>query len=87
MYEHILVAAEGRVGTVTLDRPKALNALSGPLLAEVERAIADFDADPAIGCILLTGSDRAFAAGADIAEMQPLTYPGTYVDDQGIVPW
>ena len=81
MYEHILVATDGRVGTVTLDRPKALNALSGPLLAELDRAIAAFDGDSAIGCPLLTGSDRAFAAGADIAEMQPLTYPGTYVDD------
>ena len=81
MYEDILVDSGGRVGRITLNRPKALNALSSRLLVELERAVAAFDADPAIGCILLTGSEKAFAAGADIAEMSSLSYPGTYVDD------
>ncbi len=81
MYEDILVETGGRVGRITLNRPKALNALSSRLLGELDRAVAAFDADPAIGCMLLTGSEKAFAAGADIAEMAGLTYPGTYVDD------
>jgi enoyl-CoA hydratase len=81
MYENILVERQERVGRITLNRPKALNALNSALIAELVAALTDFDTDPSIGCTLLTGSDRAFAAGADIAEMSGLTYPGTYLDD------
>jgi len=81
MYEHILVERQERVGRVTLNRPKALNALNSALIAELVEALTEFDSDPGIGCTILTGSDRAFAAGADIAEMSGLTYPGTYLDD------
>jgi enoyl-CoA hydratase len=68
-YEHILTRTEGRVGVVQLNRVKALNALNAPLMDEVTRALAAFDADPEIGCIVLTGNDKAFAAGADIRQM------------------
>jgi enoyl-CoA hydratase len=81
MYEDIVVDRQGRVGRITLSRPKALNALNSRLLREIVEALSELDADPDIGCIVLTGSERAFAAGADIGEMSPLTYPGTYVDD------
>ena len=81
MYEHIVVERQERVGRVTLNRPKALNALNSALIAELVEALTAFDADPGIGCTIITGSDRAFAAGADIGEMSGLTYPGTYLDD------
>ncbi|HVZ70549.1 MAG TPA: enoyl-CoA hydratase [Rhizomicrobium sp.] len=73
-YQNILTAVEGRVGIVTLNRPKALNALNGELLGELVQALEEWDRDDAIGCIVLTGSDRAFAAGADIKEMAPQSY-------------
>jgi enoyl-CoA hydratase len=66
---------------VTLNRPKALNALNSAMIAELVQALTEFDMDLGIGCTILTGSERAFAAGADIAEMSGLTYPGTYLDD------
>ncbi|NNM71516.1 enoyl-CoA hydratase [Enterovirga aerilata] len=81
MHEHILVERAERVGRITLNRPKALNALNSALIAELVKALTEFDGDPDIGCTVITGSDRAFAAGADIAEMSGLTYPGTYLDD------
>ena len=68
-YEHILTRIDGRVGIVQFNRPKALNALSRELMAEVIDALTQFDRDPTIGAMILTGSDRAFAAGADIKEM------------------
>jgi enoyl-CoA hydratase len=68
-YETIAVETRGRVGVIRLNRPQALNALNATLIAELARAIVAFDADDGIGCILLTGSDKAFAAGADIKEM------------------
>lgn len=80
-YESILVETRGRVGLVTLDRPKALNALNLALAAEICDAAEAFDRDPAIGCIVVTGSERAFAAGADIREMQSRTYGEMYADD------
>jgi enoyl-CoA hydratase len=80
-YESIIVETRGRVGLVTLNRPKALNALNASLMGELNEALAAFDADRAIGCMVITGSERAFAAGADIKEMQALTYPDTYLDD------
>lgn len=68
-YETILVSTEGAVGLIQLNRPQALNALNRQLMAEVLDALKAFDANEAIGCTVLTGSDRAFAAGADIKEM------------------
>jgi enoyl-CoA hydratase len=65
----ILVERQGRVGVVRLNRPAALNALNSTLNAELARALAAFDADEGVGCILIAGSDKAFAAGADIKEM------------------
>jgi enoyl-CoA hydratase len=67
--ENILVETSGRVGVIRLNRPHALNALNSALNAELGRAVAAFDQDAGIGCILITGSDKAFAAGADIKEM------------------
>ncbi len=61
---------EGRVGVVTLNRPKALNALSSALMQDVVMALRHFDRDPSVGCIVLTGNEKAFAAGADIREIK-----------------
>jgi enoyl-CoA hydratase len=72
-YENILTETHGRVGLIRLNRPKALNALSPELLGELVDATAAFDADDEIGAIVITGSDRAFAAGADIKEMATAT--------------
>ncbi len=69
------------VGRITLNRPEALNALNRTMMLEVVQAATDFDRDPGIGAIVITGSARAFAAGADIKEMQPLGFPGVYIDD------
>ena len=80
-YENIRVETRGRVGLITLDRPKALNALNAALVGELNRALDAFEANSEIGCLLLTGSEKAFAAGADIKLMQPLTYPATYLED------
>jgi enoyl-CoA hydratase len=80
-YETILVETRGRVGLVTLNRPQALNALNSTLVGELNRALDGFEADPAIGCVVITGSEKAFAAGADIKEMSGLVYPQTYLDD------
>lgn len=85
-YETILAETKGRVGILTLNRPKALNALNKQIIAEMTQALDAWENDPEIGCVLLTGSDRAFAAGADIKEMEPLAFPGTFVDDF-ITPW
>ena len=68
-YENILVETKGRVGIIQLNRPQALNALSTKLKAEFSAAVDAFEADDAIGCMLVTGSEKAFAAGADIREM------------------
>ncbi|MGW1173944.1 enoyl-CoA hydratase [Kitasatospora sp. NPDC002543] len=80
-FETILVERKGRVGLITLDRPKALNALNTLLMTEVVAAATDFDRDPEIGCLVITGSDKAFAAGADIKEMQPLDFVDAYLGD------
>ena len=68
-YENILVETRGRVGLVTLNRPKQLNALNDALMDELGAALLAFDADDGIGCIVITGSEKAFAAGADIGAM------------------
>src|ERR1700751_2990658 len=70
-FEHIIVDSKGAVGILTLNRPKMLNALSFGVFREIAAAIDDLEADDAIGCIVVTGSAKAFAAGADIKEMQP----------------
>ncbi|AOW94837.1 enoyl-CoA hydratase [Rhodococcus sp. WMMA185] len=72
---------KGRVGIITLNRPKALNALNSTLMREVVGAVEELEGDSEIGSILITGSDRAFAAGADIKEMQPKSYMDVYLDD------
>src|SRR5215472_646730 len=80
-YQNIVVERRGAVGLITLNRPRALNALNSALIAELGSALDDFEADPAIGAIVLTGSDKAFAAGADVKEMAGKTYPETYLED------
>ncbi len=80
-YDTILVETHGRVGLIRLNRPQALNALCDAMMAEIAAQLLAFDADPAIGAIVLTGSEKAFAAGADIKEMQNRTYPAAYQED------
>ncbi|WP_020201950.1 enoyl-CoA hydratase [Cupriavidus sp. WS] len=80
-YDNILVETRGRVGLVTLNRPKALNALNDALMDELGAALAAFDADEAIGSIVITGSERAFAAGADIGMMAKYSYMDAYKGD------
>ena len=80
-YETILVETRGKVGLVTLNRPKALNALNSVVMEEVVAALQAFEADEAIGAIVLTGSEKAFAAGADIKEMQEKSYIDMYMAD------
>jgi enoyl-CoA hydratase len=73
-YENIVVETRGRVGLIRLNRPQALNALNRALLRELGEAVDAFDADANIGCMVITGSDKAFAAGADIKEMADKTF-------------
>lgn len=80
-YQTILVKQDGRVGIITLNRPEALNALNVQLCNEVVAAARAFDTDPEIGAIIITGSDRAFAAGADIKEMAPRSYMDMYTQN------
>ncbi|OBH17074.1 enoyl-CoA hydratase [Mycolicibacter sinensis] len=80
-YETILVDRDGRVGTITLNRPQALNALNSQVMNEVTTAAAEFDADPGIGAIIITGSAKAFAAGADIKEMANLSFAEVFAAD------
>lgn len=80
-YETILLEVHGRVGLITLNRPQALNALNAQIVSELNQALDGLEANPEIGCIVLTGSKKAFAAGADIKEMADLTYPQIYIDD------
>jgi enoyl-CoA hydratase len=80
-YEFIIVERRDAVGLITLNRPDALNALCTPLIRELGRALDDFESDDAVGAIVLTGSEKAFAAGADIKEMQPKTYMDCYLED------
>ncbi|MGA0565578.1 enoyl-CoA hydratase [Ancylobacter sp. VNQ12] len=80
-YETILVERRDRVALVTLNRPKALNALNSTVMQELTGALAVLDRDPGIGCIVITGSEKAFAAGADIKEMQPQSYMEMFYAD------
>src|SRR5258705_8621346 len=77
--ENILVETRGRVGLVTLNRPKVLNALNDSLMNELGDALAAFDADEAIGAIVITGNDKAFAAGADIGVMKDRSFRDVYM--------
>jgi len=81
-YEFINVHTEAdKVGIITLNRPKQLNALNAGLMVELGQALKAFDADPAIGCMVITGSEKAFAAGADIGAMATYTFADVYKDD------
>ena len=80
-YEFITVETKGRVGLVTLNRPKQLNALNAKLMQELGQAMQAFDADPGIGAMLLTGSEKAFAAGADIDAMKSFSFMDAYTQD------
>lgn len=80
-YETILVNREGRVATITLNRPKALNALNNTVMDELVDAAQAFDTDRTIGAIIITGSQRAFAAGADIVQMQQQSYQDMFLSD------
>ena len=79
--EMILVETHGRVGLIRLNRPAALNALCDQLMEELGAQLLGFDADPAIGAVVLTGTEKAFAAGADIKEMKDRRYPAVFMDD------
>jgi enoyl-CoA hydratase len=81
--QNILVETKGRVGIIRFNRPQALNALNRALVAELNSAVAAFDADINIGCILVTGSEKAFAAGADIKEMADKTYIDAFLNNFG----
>jgi enoyl-CoA hydratase len=82
-YETILVETRGNVGLITLNRPKALNALNAVLIDELGQAVGTMDENPKIGCIVLTGTEKAFAAGADIKEMAALDSVEAFLRDYG----
>jgi enoyl-CoA hydratase len=79
--ENIIVETRGRVGLIRLNRPQALNALNAALMRDLAHAIGEFEADPNIGCVVITGSDKAFAAGADIKEMADKTFNEVFLGD------
>ena len=81
VYQNIIAEVRGKVGLITLNRPAALNALNSALIGEVNTVLDQWELDDAIGCIVITGSDKAFAAGADIKEMQSKTYMQAYKED------
>jgi enoyl-CoA hydratase len=85
-FETVLLERRGRVALVQLNRPKALNALNSRLMEEVTRLLAELDGDPGVGAIVVTGSARAFAAGADIKEMQSKSFADVFTDDL-FAPW
>jgi enoyl-CoA hydratase len=85
-FETVLLERRGRAALVQLNRPKALNALNSQLMDEVTELLADLDTDPGVGAIVLTGSARAFAAGADIKEMQSKSFAEVFTDDL-FAPW
>ena len=80
-YQNIIISTQARVGVITLNRPKQLNALNGELMDELGAALKAFDADDAIGCMIITGSEKAFAAGADIGAMATYTFSDVYKGD------
>jgi enoyl-CoA hydratase len=82
-YQNIIAETKGRVGIIRFNRPQALNALNAALIKELIAAVDSFDVDPNIGCILITGSDKAFAAGADIKEMADKPYMDAFLKNFG----
>ena len=80
-YENIIVETRGKVGLIRLNRPQALNALNSALVRELDAALDAFEADADIGCMVITGSDKAFAAGADIKEMADKTFAEAFLGD------
>ncbi len=86
-FDNILVETRDAVALITLNRPEALNALSTPLTRELGQALDAFEADEGIGCIVITGSEKAFAAGADIKEMQSKSYVDAYLGDFITATW
>ncbi|WP_180088275.1 enoyl-CoA hydratase [Acinetobacter sp. YH12219] len=80
-FETILLEKNNGVGLITLNRPQALNALNSTIIKDLNLALDDLDRDPTIGCMVITGSEKAFAAGADIKEMAELSFPNIYLDD------
>jgi enoyl-CoA hydratase len=80
-YANIIVETHGRVGLIQLSRPQTLNALSSPLIEDLNKALEIFESDSAIGAIVLTGSEKAFAAGADIKEMQSKSFADVFLGD------
>ncbi len=80
-YETLIVTQEGKAGLITLNRPQALNALNTKLIGELNKALKGFDKDPGIGCIVITGNEKAFAAGVDIKEMHTKTFVEAYGSD------
>jgi enoyl-CoA hydratase len=80
-YETVILERKGTVGLITLNRPQALNALSAALIRDLGAALDELEADDAIGAVVITGSDKAFAAGADIKEMAGRTYMDVYLSD------
>ena len=86
-YENIIVETRDSVGLITLNRPNVLNALSTPLVRELGAALTAFEADETIGAMVVTGSEKAFAAGADIKEMQTKNWPDTYSEDFITADW
>ena len=87
IYENILTKTEGKAAIITLNRPKQLNALSGALMEELGTALKGFDADESIGCIIITGSEKAFAAGADIGAMATYSFADVYKNDYITINW
>ena len=86
-YQNIIVETRGKVGLITLNRPKALNALSKELMQELAAAIDDFESADQVGCVVITGSEKAFAAGADIKAMQDKSYMDVYKSDFITAEW
>lgn len=86
-YQTIIVETEGPVGIITLNRPEALNALNRQLTTELSTAAAELDADPQIGALVVTGSERAFAAGADIKEIKDKTFADVYAEQFVTASW
>ena len=86
-YENILVEKRGKVAIITLNRPKALNALSPDLMREVSLAVDELERDSSVGCLFVTGSEKAFAAGADIKEMKTKSYMDVYMSDFITAEW
>jgi enoyl-CoA hydratase len=80
-YHNIIAEKQGSVGVITLNRPQAMNALNEALVDEMAKALDDFEADDGVGCIVIAGSEKAFAAGADIKEMQSKGFIDAFLDD------